>query len=76
MAKEKTRTLKWLVYAAGVVLIVADFFIERHHPYFPWDHVPGFNAAYGIGAVLVIIFFARALGGLFIQQREDYYDWD
>ena len=74
MSGDFFKIIRWPFYAVLVALVAFDFFIPRHHPHFPWDKVPGFYAFFGLGAALCIIFLSRTLGGLIIQQREDFYD--
>lgn len=74
MTSEFFKKIRWFFYVLLVVLVGLDIFIPRHHPYFPWDEVPGFYAFFGLGAALCIIFLSRTLGGLIIQRREDFYD--
>lgn len=66
-------TIKILFYIAIVITVVAEFLVESH-PYFHWEEIPGFYAAFGLVSCVLVIIVARVLGRLFIQQREDYYD--
>ena len=38
-----------------------------------WEPWPFFEAAFGFGGCLLIVFFSKALGRLFIRKKEDYY---
>jgi len=61
------------LYGVIALIIIADFFVHRHHAVFFWDHIPGFNAVYGFIAAVVIILVAKVgLHGL--MKSEDYYD--
>ncbi|HBG46412.1 MAG TPA: hypothetical protein DDW94_05415 [Deltaproteobacteria bacterium] len=71
---QRLQTLKWVLYAAMAVFIVLDFVIPRHHVEFFWDEVPGFSAAFGFAAFVVVVVVAKALGRLFLQKDEDYYE--
>lgn len=64
-----------LFYLALVLIVVADFLVDREHVEFLWDRVPGWSAAYGFGSCVLLIFVSKFLGhqcGL--MRREDYYD--
>lgn len=39
-----------------------------------WNRIPVFFALFGFFGCIVIIFFAKALGKLFLRKKEDYYD--
>ena len=66
---------KRLLYIILVVVVIADFLVNRHHAEYIWDKIPGWGAVYGfISCVLIIVvskFFGHQ-GGL--MKREDYYD--
>ncbi len=70
---EKSKLAKKVLYGLMGLLVLVDVFITPHHPYFPWDKMPGFNALYGFSAAAVIIFLAGAVGKL-VMKGEDYYD--
>lgn len=70
------RSLRRALVAIMAVLVVADVFIHRHHEYFLWDKVPGFNAVIGLVACVLIIYLTGALGRFWLQKGEDYYDKD
>lgn len=65
---------KKFFYGALALAVFLDIFAHRHHPYFFWDNIRGFNAVYGFLSCVVIILVAKNLGHLFVQKREDYYD--
>ncbi|MBE7415379.1 MAG: hypothetical protein HS130_09200 [Deltaproteobacteria bacterium] len=68
------RLLKWVFYAAMAVFIALDFVIPRHHLYFYWDEIPGFSAVFGFISCVLIIIVSKALGKLWLQRKEDYYE--
>ncbi len=58
----------------GIVLL-SDFVVERHHPVFIWDEIPGFSAAFGLISAIIIIVLAKVIApGLGLMKKEDYYD--
>ncbi len=66
-----------LEFAAGlgltVVLVFGALVLAKQAGRF-WERVPVFEAAFGFLGCLLIIIVSKALGRLFIQKREDYYD--
>ncbi|WKZ33657.1 MAG: hypothetical protein QY316_04440 [Thermodesulfobacteriota bacterium] len=72
--KDTMRLLKWAFYAAMVVFVALDFVTPRHHVYFYWDEVPGFSAVFGFISCVLIIIVSKALGKLWLQRKEDYYE--
>ncbi len=74
---DKPRNIKILLgifYAVLVLLLVADPFVHKHGD-FPWADAPGFFAAYGFAACVLVIAVAKLFRVIFMQ-REDYYDRD
>ena len=71
-AKVKKMTKAFYVILALVV--VSDFLVHREHAAFPWDHVPGFSALYGLVSSIVIILVSKAIGHAILMKKEDYYD--
>lgn len=70
----KRRALKWLMAAVMASLIVLDALTPAKYERFPWDGIPGFGAAYGLVACILIIVVSKALGYALLYRREDYYD--
>lgn len=68
------KVLKTAIYVAMGLLVISDFIIPKHHAIFPWDEIPGFNAAYGFISCVAIIVAAKLIGKLLLQKSEDYYD--
>lgn len=65
-----------LVIAAVISLAVG--FTTPHDPAHDqwWSRIPAFFALFGFIGCIVIIFFAKSLGKLFLRKGEDYYDAD
>ncbi len=75
LADEKNRgTLKKASYVALAAVVVADFFVHRHHAAFFWDNIYGFGAAYGFVSCVLIIVVSKAIGHAWLMKKEDYYD--
>ncbi len=68
----------WKLKSAAVVVLAAvlalGFVVPPHGGQHFWENLPVFEAAFGFFGCLVIILVSKALGHLFIQKREDYYD--
>jgi hypothetical protein len=70
-----TRRLRRIFYAALVVIVAAEPFLSHpDHAVFFWHTLPGFDALYGFMSCVVVVLFAKALGRLILQRREDFYD--
>lgn len=61
-----------IFYASLAVLLVVDFFIEKH-PAFGFDGVTNFSAAYGFISCVLLVLIAKVLR-LFLMKDESYYD--
>lgn len=60
-------------YLSLLILLVIDFFIYKH-PHFPWEKWPGFYAAYGFVACVVLVVAAKYILRPLVKRKEDYYD--
>jgi hypothetical protein len=60
-------------YAVLLVSLVTEFFIHKH-TYFRWEEWPGFYAAFGFAAFVVLILAAKYILRPIIKRKEDYYD--
>lgn len=73
---DKPKNIKILFRVFYTVLffsLVFEFFIYKH-TYFPWEEWPGFYAAFGFVAFVVLILTAKYLLRPIIKRKEDYYD--
>lgn len=59
-------------YASLVVLLVVDFFIEKHAD-FGFDGVTNFYAAYGFISCVMLVLIAKVMRAL-LMRDEDHYD--
>lgn len=60
-----------------VLLIVADAIpaiVDKHHAHTKPEHIPGFWAAFGFVACVLIVYVSKWFGHSGIMTREDYYD--
>ena len=71
---DKPRNVKIMMalfYALLLLLLVVDPFVHKHAE-FSWAGAPGFFAAYGFVACVIVITVAKMFRR-FLMQREDYY---
>jgi hypothetical protein len=57
--------------------VIAGIWVHLYlHPevYFSWEALPVFSAVYGFTGCIVIILGSKAIGHLWLQRREDYYE--
>lgn len=60
---------------AGIILlIILSFFTPTDEAHFVWERLSIFNVLFGFVGCTVIILGSKALGKLFLQRREDYYE--
>ena len=60
-----------------VLLVLADAIpalVDKHHAHTKAEHLPGFWAAFGFVACVLIVIVSKAFGHAGIMTREDYYD--
>ena len=69
---ENIRRLWVMLYAVCALLIVPDFFTNRH-AYLGIDAFFGFYGVLGFFSCVALILFSK-LVGLFLKAKEDYYD--
>ncbi len=68
------RTLKYGVGPALLVVLALGFLAVPEQVQHFWEKLPIFEAVFGFLGCLLIIFVSKALGHLFLQKREEYYD--
>ena len=71
------RTVVIASLALLVVLVAADAIpalVHKEHAHTKAEHIPGFWAAFGFVACVLIIVVSKAFGKAGILTREDYYD--
>ena len=60
-------------YLSLLILLIIEFFVHKH-PYFPWEKWPGFYAAFGFVACVVLVIAAKYILRPLVKRPEDYYD--
>jgi len=68
--------LLWGLLAIAAIVSLWGGFAAPHDPAHDawWNRIPGFFAIFGFVGCIVIIFFAKLLGKLFLRKEDDYYD--
>ena len=72
---DRPRNVQWLLrglYAACLVVFVADAFVHRHIGH-PWERLFGFYGIFGFVAFVALVLSAKELRK-FLMRRKDYYD--
>ena len=64
--------LYYAVWVCGLVLVLLDFVMHRHDP-IAFAERPGFYAAYGFLACVLLVLTAKSLRRL-LKRPEDYYE--
>jgi len=55
------------------LLLLPDLFIHKHGDY-KWEEWPGFHAAFGFVACVVLVLVAKYILRPIVERKEDYYD--
>jgi len=55
------------------IFLVADFLTGKHGE-FAWENWPGFYAAFGFVAFVILVFGAKYILRPLVKRREDYYE--
>jgi len=75
--RHNLKTVIRICVAVLVVLVLADAIpalVDKHHAHTKAEHIPGFWAAFGFVACVLIVIVSKAFGHAGIMTREDYYD--
>ncbi len=67
----KIRLLIRVILGAGILSLIAEFFVHRHHE-FAFSSFPGFYALVGFAAYCIIVLGAKAIRPL-LKRPEDFY---
>ena len=69
-----SRKVRYALGAAVILVLVLGFIPEPQPADHFWEKLPVYEAGFGFLGCLLLIFASKALGVLFLQKREDYYD--
>jgi hypothetical protein len=75
--RSRLKTVVRIGLALLVVLVVVDAIpgvVDKEHAHTAAEHIPGFWAAFGFVACVLIVIASKAFGHAGIMTREDYYD--
>lgn len=67
------KRLKIGFYIVLALLVLPDFFIDKHSYFFQVETWPGFYAFFGFVSCVAIILISKLLGFV-LKRKEDYYD--
>ena len=71
---ERRMAVKRVFFAALVVILFADLFVERHEAHFFGDRFYAFWAVFGLLVTLAMILFWKWLSRVLLERAEGYYD--
>lgn len=63
----------WFILILLTFVSIAVELLAPHYEHW-WNRVPAFFAVFGFIGCVLIIFVSKALGRLFIQKKEEYYN--
>jgi hypothetical protein len=72
--KRSGRAIAFALVVALLTLAALEATLYPHKkPVFPWHHLPGYAALFGLLGCLVVVALAKGLGKAFLQgaQRDD-----
>jgi uncharacterized membrane protein len=75
--RTRLKTLVWICYGVLALVVLLDAIpaiVDKEHAHTGIEHVPGFWAAFGFVACVLIIIVSKWFGHAGIMTREDYYD--
>ena len=73
--RSRLKTVVWISLAVLALLVLLDaVLVDKEHAHTRAEHWPGFWAAFGFVACVLIILLSKAFGHAGIMTREDYYD--
>ena len=65
--------VKAFLAIALAVVVIADFFIHKHHVFFFFDWLPGFSAAFAVISSIQNNVISKGSGHAFLMKHEGYY---
>jgi len=66
--------LKRLFFALLILIVVGDFFVERHEVHFAGDRIYGFWALFGLAVCIAMTYVCKGISHSGLGKVEDYYD--
>lgn len=77
MEKNAKNFLFFMLYVSLILSIIAGILINLYIPHevhFFWEKLPIFSAVFGFLGCIIIIFVSKAIGKIWLQKEEDYYE--
>jgi drug/metabolite transporter (DMT)-like permease len=71
---QRCKILKWLFFGLLVLIVIGDFFVERHEVHFAGDRIVGFWALFGLAVCIAMTYVCKGLSHSWLGKDEDYYD--
>jgi hypothetical protein len=75
--RKRLKTVVLVCYAVLALVVLLDaipVIVDKEHAHTKIEHFPGFWAAFGFVACVLIIIVSKWFGHAGIMTREDYYD--
>jgi hypothetical protein len=66
-----------MLYGWLILSILAGIFVHLYIPHevhFFWEKLPVFSALYGFIGCIIIIIISKAIGHIWLQKEENYYE--
>jgi hypothetical protein len=67
-------TLRRLFFALLILIVIGDFFVERHEVHFRGENIYGFWSLFGLTVCIAMTFICKGLSHSWLGKDEDYYD--
>jgi hypothetical protein len=69
------RNVAVVLVAAAVALVALEWSpLSEAHGHRWWHVLPGFDLLYGLAGCVAIVLVSKAIGAVWLQRDEDYYD--
>ena len=65
---------RWVLTAAAAGALSALDWLAHPHGETWWHHMPGFDLVYGVVGCVVIVIASKALGTMWVQRPERFYE--
>jgi hypothetical protein len=63
-----------LFFALLALIVIGDFFVERHEVHFFGDRIFGFWSLFGLAICIAMTYICKGLSHSWLGKDEDYYD--
>ena len=66
--------LRWLFFSLLALIVIGDFFVERHEVHFFGDRIFGFWSLFGLTICIAMTYVCKGLSHSWLGKDENYYD--